>query len=195
MTKNVGRPRSRQADDAIIDAATRMLYRQPYHAVSMEAIAQQAGVSKATLYRRWPNKQALAMKVLVNVVLAESRVFSPQSSYRDHLIDNLKALRGMLSSDYADVIVSLIAETRHDEFLRELFYRDFLKPIQAIGDADLDEAIRRGEVVASVDKDLLFDQIFGLFYYRLLVAHKPIKNNHIDTIVDAFFMIVAANPE
>lgn len=190
MSKSVGRPRSQQADDAIITAAIRMFYRQPYLDVSMEAIAQQAGVSKATLYRRWPNKSTLAVEVLVRVALAESQPFT-DIAYRDHLLTNLKALRDMLVSPYADVIVAVIAETQHDQSLRELFYRQFLKPVQDIGDADLDEAIRRGEIVAAVDKDLLFDQLFGLFYYRLLVAHKAIRDDEIERIVDAFFMVVA----
>lgn len=191
MSKNVGRPRSRQADDAIIDAAVRMFYKQPYLEVSMESIAQQAGVSKATLYRRWPNKPTLAVEVLVRVALAESRPFG-EISYRNHLLDNLKALRDMLASRYADVIVALIAESQHDKSLRELFYQQFLKPVQDVGDADLLEAIRRGEITADVDKDLLFDQLFGLFYYRMLVAHKSIKDSEIERIVDAFFTVVAA---
>lgn len=191
MNKSVGRPRSQEADDAIIDAAVRMFYRESYLDVSMEAIAQQAGVSKATLYRRWPNKPTLAVEVLVRVALQESRAFG-EVSYREHLLHNLKALRDMLQSRYADLIVSLIAESQHDHSLRALFYQQFLKPVQAIGDADLNEAIRRGEITAQVDKDLLFDQLFGLFYYRMLVAHKSIKDSEIERVVDAFFMVVAA---
>lgn len=192
MVKNVGRPRSQQADESILDVATRMFYRQPYRDVSMEAIAHEANVSKATLYRRWPNKPTLAVEVLVEVALAERRPFAENLPYRDHLAANLKALRNMLSSDYADVIVSVIAETQHDRSLRELFNRRFLQPVQAIGDADLEEAIRRGEVIANVDKNLLFDQMFGLFYYRLLVAHKTITDSEIDTLVSAFFTIVSS---
>ncbi|HEY9032483.1 MAG TPA: TetR/AcrR family transcriptional regulator [Pseudomonadales bacterium] len=192
MSKSVGRPRSQQADEAILAAATRMFYRHPYGEVSMEAIAQQAQVSKATLYRRWPNKPTLAVEVLVRLALAERRPFT-HISYREHLTANLKALRNMLSSDYADVIVSVIAETQHDQSLRDIFCQRFLEPVKAIGDADLDEAIRRKEVIGDVDKDLLFDQMFGLFYYRLLVAHKPIRDSDITTIVDAFFTIVSTD--
>lgn len=191
MGKNVGRPRSQQADADIIAAANRMFFRQSYRDVSMEAIALEANVSKATLYRRWPNKATLAVEVLVRVALAERRPFE-NISYREHLAANLRALRDMLSSDYADVIVSVIADTQHDRSLRDLFNRRFLQPVQAIGDADLDEAIRRGEVIANVDKNLLFDQMFGLFYYRLLVAHKAITDSEIDTLVSAFFTIVSA---
>jgi AcrR family transcriptional regulator len=191
MIKTVGRPRSQAADDAILKAATKMFYKQPYQDVSMEAIAAEAGVSKATLYRRWPNKSMLAVEVLIDIVLAEQLTFKGES-YRDRLLQNLKALRNMLASDYSDVIVSIIAETQHDRALRDIFYEHFLKPVQAIGDAELERAIQMGEVKDIVDKDLFFDQMFGFFYYRFLVAHKPVTDAEIETIVDAFIAIVGA---
>ena len=189
MNKTVGRPRSQAADDAIICAARKMFYKHPYHDVSMEAIAAEAGVSKATLYRRWPNKQTLAVEVLVRVIRERQLYFDSQNTFRQHLTANLRGLRDMLSSDYSDVIVSIIAETQHDKTLRNMFCQKFLQPVQAIGDADMQKAIEQGEVAAIVDKDLVFDQLFGLFYYRLLVAHKSISNKEIDVIVNAFFHV------
>lgn len=188
MNKILGRPRSQAADDAIIAAASKIFYKQRYQEVSMEAIAIEAGVSKATLYRRWANKATLAVEVLVQVVLQEQLEYRG-GEYRVHLIKNLHALRDMLVSDYADVIVAIIAETQSNEVLKDLFYRKFLLPVQAIGDRDLELAIVSGQVKEFVDKDLLFDQLFGLFYYRLLVAHKAVKDEEITFIVDAFLTV------
>ena len=189
MNKSVGRPRSQAADEAILQAATKMFYKQPYQDVSMESIATEAGVSKATLYRRWPNKPMLAVEVLINVVLSAKLPFKA-ASYREHLIRNLKALRNMLDSDYSDVIVSVIAETQHDKVLRDIFYHRFLLPVQAIGDADLDVAVERGEIKSLVDKDLVFDQMFGFFYYRLLVAHRPISDEEIGIIANGLLKVL-----
>lgn len=191
MSKSVGRPRSVEVDKAIIKAASYLFCHQAYTEISMEAISQRAGISKATLYRRWPNKPTLAVEVLVRAALAKSRPFT-DISYREHLIANLQALRDMLASPYAAVLVALIAQAQHDTALREILYQQFLKPIQAVGDADLDEAIKRGEVIADIDKDLLFDQLFGLFYYRMLVTHKNVKDAEIEKIVDAFFIVASS---
>lgn len=191
MNKIVGRPRSQAADDAIIAAASKIFYKLHYQDVSMEAIALEAGVSKATLYRRWANKPTLAVEVLMRVALKEKLEYSG-GEYRLHLIKNLQALRDMLASDYADVIVAVIAETQNNAQLRQLFYRCFLQPVQAIGDRDLQKAIDDGQVKEFVDKDLLFDQLFGLFYYRLLVAHKAIKDEDIVFIVDAFLAVAGS---
>lgn len=187
-SKNVGRPRSQQVDEAILKSATSLFYRQAYATVSMEMISQRAKVSKATLYRRWPNKATLAVAVLVRAMLAQAREFA-DLSYREHLIANLKALRNMLDSPYASMIASLIAEGQEDKTLQALLHEQLLKPMQAVGDKDLAEAVRRGEVSASVDKDLLFDQVFGFFYYRMLVVGKEITDRDIQHIVDAFFMV------
>lgn len=191
MSKSVGRPRSVAVDKAIIKAASYLFCHQAYTEISMEAISQRAGISKATLYRRWPNKPTLAVEVLVRAALAKSRPFT-DISYREHLIANLQALRDMLASPYAAVLVALIAQAQYDTALREILYQQFLKPIQAVGDADLDEAIKRGEVIADIDKDLLFDQLFGLFYYRMLVTHKNVKDAEIEKIVDAFFIVASS---
>jgi AcrR family transcriptional regulator len=184
-----GRPRSQAADLAIHKAAAKLFFRMPYQDVSMELIAAEAGVSKTTLYRRWPNKAMLAVDVLISVVQQQQIPFE-SGCYRDHLIKNLKALRNLLASDYADVIVSIIAETQHDAALRELFYQRFLVPVQAIGDADLDRALAGGEIRTVVDKDLVFDQMFGFFYYRLLVAHRPVPDAEIELIADALLTVL-----
>lgn len=189
MNKAVGRPRSRAADESIIKAATKMFYKLPYQDVSMESIANEAGVSKATLYRRWSNKSMLGVEVLIRVVLAQRLPFEAKT-YRQHLVQNLKALRNMLASDYSDVIVSIIAETQHDKKLRDIFYQQFLLPVQAIGDDDLDKALERGEIKSKVDKNLVFDQLFGFFYYRLLVAHRAVSDTEIDIIVDGLLTVL-----
>ena len=65
--KAPGRPRNAQADEAILDAVLALLSDgQSAAAISIEAVAARAGVGKATIYRRWPNKEAL----LLDAVLA-----------------------------------------------------------------------------------------------------------------------------
>lgn len=122
-------------------------------------------------------------------VVEQEKLAYEGGPYREHFISNLQALRDMLASDYADVIVSVIAETQYNPELRGLFFERFLQPVQAIGDEDLQRAINRGEVKEFVDKDLLFDQLFGLFYYRVLVVHREITDAEIEVIVDAFLKV------
>ncbi|HYM80736.1 MAG TPA: helix-turn-helix domain-containing protein, partial [Candidatus Limnocylindria bacterium] len=64
-TPRRGRPRSEKARHAILDAAAELLLRRGLGAVSMDAVAERAGVSKATIYRWWPSKEMLALDALL----------------------------------------------------------------------------------------------------------------------------------
>ncbi len=61
-----GRPRSEKAQKAILAAAAELLLEPGLGAVSMDAVAARAGVSKATIYRWWPTKETLALDALHN---------------------------------------------------------------------------------------------------------------------------------
>ena len=61
-----GRPRSEKARLAILEAAAELLLARGLSAVSMDAVAERAGVSKATIYRWWPTKETLALDALYN---------------------------------------------------------------------------------------------------------------------------------
>src|SRR6202453_116868 len=59
-----GRPRSEQAEQAIIEATLDLFAEQGFEGVCVEAVAARAGVGKATIYRRWPNKEELLLAAL-----------------------------------------------------------------------------------------------------------------------------------
>src|SRR5260370_424816 len=61
-----GRPRSEKAHQAILEASAELLLEKGLAAVSMDAVAARAGVSKATIYRWWPTKETLALDTLYN---------------------------------------------------------------------------------------------------------------------------------
>src|SRR5579872_7517940 len=56
-----GRPRSVEAEAAILKATLQLLERKPLRKVTADAIARRAGVSKATIYKWWPNKTLVAL--------------------------------------------------------------------------------------------------------------------------------------
>src|SRR5689334_556113 len=60
----MARPRSAQAHAAVLDAAARLFAEQGIETTSMDAIADAAGVSKATIYKHWPDKLALCLEVM-----------------------------------------------------------------------------------------------------------------------------------
>src|ERR1700744_4448260 len=63
-SRRPGRPRSEQAEQAIIEATLDLFAEQGFEGVCVEAVAARAGVGKATIYRRWPNKEELLLAAL-----------------------------------------------------------------------------------------------------------------------------------
>src|SRR5271163_2599111 len=63
-TRRPGRPRSEQAEHAIIEATLDLFAEQGFEGVCVESVAARAGVGKATIYRRWPNKEEMLLAAL-----------------------------------------------------------------------------------------------------------------------------------
>src|ERR1700754_3722021 len=104
--KAPGRPRNAQADEAILEAVLELLSAgQSAAAISIEAVAAKAGVGKATIYRRWPNKEAL----LIDAVQAMKGP-SPElagESVRDDLITLIAGMRSKRMDHYGKVTACL----------------------------------------------------------------------------------------
>jgi len=79
-----GRPRSTDADRAIVEATLELLVESGVAATAIEHVAARAGVSKATIYRRWPNKDALILHAIATVEEPDPEV--PGTSLRDDLL-------------------------------------------------------------------------------------------------------------
>src|SRR5215469_1237310 len=62
-----GRPRSEQADQAILSAALDLFAKSGPDALCIEQVAAKAGVGKATIYRRWPGKEDMLLDALGNL--------------------------------------------------------------------------------------------------------------------------------
>jgi AcrR family transcriptional regulator len=91
-----GRPRSEAAEQAIIEATLDLFAEQGFEGVCVELVASRAGVGKATIYRRWPNKEELLLAALGSL---KSPYPEPEGvSVRDDLL----AIVGVMCADKAD---------------------------------------------------------------------------------------------
>src|SRR5271170_4116344 len=78
-----GRPRSEAARRAILRSTLRLLRNSGYQNLSIEAIASDANVGKATVYRWWPNKGALVVDAFASSTEDELHFPDSGSVYRD----------------------------------------------------------------------------------------------------------------
>jgi AcrR family transcriptional regulator len=180
-----GRPRSEKARTAILDAAAELLLARGLGAVSMDAVAERAGVSKATIYRWWPTKEAVALDALYHEWATSTSPARDTGTLRGDLLALLRPwVRRVSGPPYARVIAALLTKARTDptfaeEYVTRLVHprRDQARPIFA-------RAIERGEIPADGRVDVALDLLYGALYHRLLQGHAPLNDGFVRDVVD-----------
>jgi len=171
-----GRPRSDRARAAILDAANELLQEHPLLSITMDQIAQQAGVSKATLYRWWPHK----LDVLIDAFVEHSPPRAKPTADHSPLATLKKGLADLLDlflGKEAQVIADIVGHGRAYPKAVRLFREGFLEPRRTIARQLVRDAQAQGEIRADIDVEIALDMIFGPLYYRLLVQHLPLDRN------------------
>ncbi|GAA3267818.1 TetR/AcrR family transcriptional regulator [Dactylosporangium vinaceum] len=151
--KGPGRPRSARVDEAIVEAVFDLLSAgQSADAISIEAVAAKAGVGKATIYRRWPNKEALLIDAVTAMKgpLPELR----GESVRDDLITLIAAMRNKRMTDYGKVTACLMPELyRNPEMTR--VHQAVSEPRRELMRSVLRRGIESGELRADLDIEMM----------------------------------------
>jgi AcrR family transcriptional regulator len=162
-----GRPRSAAADRAILEAALRLLGEQGYRGMSMEGIAEAAGVGKATLYRRYHDKAdvaAAAVETLRPLVQPPDR-----GDPRGEATEFLEQMIERIGSDVALSMIGTLLTERHGEpRLIERWRARVIVPRQGQLREVLRRGVRHGELRADADLELAVDLLVGGYVARRL---------------------------
>jgi AcrR family transcriptional regulator len=181
-----GRPRSEQASQAILDATNELLLEHGLAGASMDAVAERAGVSKATIYRWWSSKETLALEA---VYRSWSGV-EPRLADKGSLRGDLRAMllpwaRQLRESPYGRVIAAFVTEAHSDPAFDEQYRTRFVEPRREQGRAAFARAAARGEVPAKVNVEVALDMLYGPLYHRLLHRHAPLTDRFVADVIDA----------
>ncbi len=190
-----GRPRSQEADRAILTATVDLLAERGLDGMSIEEVAARAGVGKATIYRRWPSKGLLALDAFV-VSFAEQQPLPDTGTLRGDLVAALSAwVLAVTGTSMGRMLTGLIAEAQYDPELRAAWRDRVLEPLRAQYRIMLDRAAARGEIRFSVDQDVVLDLFFGSAQHRLLLGHLPLTEDFIDEVVDVILRGIERPPD
>jgi AcrR family transcriptional regulator len=183
--KRRGRPRSEMAHTAILEAASELLLKRGLETVSMDEVAERAGVSKATIYRWWPSKQTLALDALYHE-WDTARLEPPDTgSLRADLLALLRPwIRRIRARPYGRVVAELVAEAQTDPEFASIYHARFVAPRREPARALLERAIDRGELPPEIDIELALDLVYGPLYHRLLHGHAPLNDRFLRDLVD-----------
>ena len=176
-----GRPRSADADESILAATLELAGEVGINRMSMSDLAERAGVSKTTIYRRWTSKEQLVLDALRAAMgpLDDVDTGSLRHDLRDYLIElGERMWRGRMS----DVLPHLIEVACHDESLRSRL-DDYVQYRRAPMLVILRRGHARGELPPDVDIDVLADVLIGPFIYRRLLTHGALDAAFVDRLI------------
>jgi AcrR family transcriptional regulator len=183
-----GRARDPELDDAIAQATSALLEERGLAELTIEAIARRAGVARATVYRRWPNRDALLLHLLRGLV----REFPvPDTGHvRDDLIELLRDQLNFLESKAGKLYPSLGVQAGVDPAAGEALW-DLVARRRAAVQAVLRRGVERHQIRKEVDIELGLFLIWGPVYYRYLGAlagKAPIERDFIVKLVDSVLL-------
>nr|WP_255562983.1 TetR/AcrR family transcriptional regulator [Herbaspirillum sp. ASV7] len=175
-----GRRRNAVSHDAILDATYVMLEEIGFDKLSLEGVAARAGVGKATIYRWWPNKSALAMEALLRAVEPTPPIGDCGSARADielHMMQFSQLLRGKSGR----VVREMIALAQFDDVTMRIFNDNYLAPRREALVNVLRRGAQRGEFRDDADLNLVFDLLYAPLLQRLLTGSADIDERQIQS--------------
>jgi AcrR family transcriptional regulator len=178
-----GRPRSEQAERAIIDAALDLFAESGAEGLCIEKVAARAGVGKATIYRRWPGKEDLLLDALgaLRAPLPEPK----GESVREDLVTLLDAMRSeAVDPRQVRQVALLLGEGARYPRLIERYVETVVEPRRDIVRAVLRRGVATGELRDGTNIELAADMLTGAVLARTRLTHDRPDRGYARRVVD-----------
>jgi transcriptional regulator with XRE-family HTH domain len=177
-----GRPRNVEAQKSILSASYELLLENGFQFVTVDKIAERAQVSKATIYKWWPNKAAVVMDGFLYAASKRLSVPDTGSAYNDILIHATNLTR-FLTSKEGTIITQLLGEGQFDSGLADAYRDRYFRPRRLEARSLLEKGIDRGELKKNLNIDICIDLIYGPIFYRLLVTGQTLDEPYVQQLV------------
>ncbi|MDA3647722.1 TetR/AcrR family transcriptional regulator [Saccharopolyspora indica] len=166
-----GRPRSPEADEAILQAALEVFIDGGVEGASIEQIAKRAGVGKLTVYRRWDSKEAVLAAAIES---ARDGIPEAPADFADVPVATLvrELLPGLAEAIAEPRLRAMIARifgasVSHPE-LMATYWDNYVVPRRRNTRVLLERAQAEGAIAADADLDVLIDMMVGAVLFRLV---------------------------
>ena len=165
-----GRPRSAEADEAILSAALELLAEDGYSTLTMERVRERSGVGKATLYRRYGSKEELVRAAIARLNAEVPLPVDTGSVLGDFAATAQTILAGAARTGALTLMPRLLSDVVGDPEMHALFSKHLVEPRRRVVRAIVERAKERGDIRPDVDTELAIDLMVGPFIYRLIVS-------------------------
>lgn len=178
-----GRPRDPSRDGVIRAAILRLLADVGYGALTMDAVAAEAGVGKATIYRRWRTKEELVVDT-VSDLNAEQAGIPDTGSLEGDLRQLLRAMVALVNGPAGAATQALLSSMQHQPALAEAFRAGPLAAWQTAFHDTWARAEQRGDLPGGLVGTPVTDAIGAPLVQRWLASGQPVDDAYADAVVD-----------
>lgn len=176
-----GRPRDPRVDEAVLAAALEVLAEDGYARLTIEGVAQRAGVARTSVYRRWPTKASLVLDAVIKLGLAEGPQVPDTGSLHGDMSTYMGAwvrFRGAQAWTGA-----LLADAELKHLVRKQLGGGLTSGYRTI----VERAVARGELPPQTDIDLLATLPMALVHQHFALTGRPADEGLVRRIADQFF--------
>jgi AcrR family transcriptional regulator len=177
-----GRPRSEEHRDAVLKAAMELMQEDDLRIASIDRISARSGVSKATIYKWWPNRTAVAIDAFLRQIMVDAPVPDTGSAAEDFRL-TLRGIMHFYTSPLGAIYAQHIGESQFDPTERERIRTHQVNVRRAAVKKIWDRGVARGELDPKVDPEIALDLIFGAAMYRRATGHGGLTPADADAIV------------
>lgn len=180
-----GRPRSERAHQAILEATRELLLDSGYAGLRLEHVAARAGVSKATIYRRWASREELVLELVTGLIAPRLGVDDLGDTRAELIRAVVDPITTLATTPFGPIIRTLLSEVAGPGELGERFRATVVATRRATVEGIVRHGIERGDLRPDVDVTLATELLVGPVYYRFLFGGQ-LDRDVAERIVDAY---------
>jgi AcrR family transcriptional regulator len=184
-----GRPRSPDAHRRILDATRELLSEDGFTDFRLEHVATRAGVGKATIYRRWSSKEALAQELLSELAGPHIAVAETGDTREELLAAVVNPMRAVTDTPFGPVIRALLSQIAVNPTLGDPFRATVVKARRDEIGRVIARGIERGDLRPDADAELATELLVGPVYFRLMFGGKltlEFANRVVDSVLRGY---------
>ena len=152
--------------------------------MTMDAVAERAGASKATLYRHWPNKAELVVAAIRHMKGDAARRSPDTGRLRDDLAHAAPGTQPHSAEDQLCVMRGMVSACGADAELAPAFYEQVVDAKRSAALELMRRAQERGEVSEATDIQFLVDAAPAMLIFRHLLTPHPVDEEYLARLVD-----------
>ena len=184
-----GRPRSDLVHRKILDATRELLSEEGFTNLRLEHVAARAGVGKATIYRRWGSKEALAQELLAELAGPHIGIADTGDTRAEMLAAILNPMRAVTETPFGPVIRALMSQIAGNPTIGDPFRATVVRARREEIARVVARGIERGDLRPDADPEIATELLAGPVYFRLVFGGEltlEFANRVVDSVIRGY---------